>query len=397
MTKCRTAKTSAWFMGEEIFEEIKRPASGDVDKLCTNQINGSSRYGQTEKQGIETFNKGDGYAKSDGFILDVGDIPQGKEEEADLLGIEKLAKRNSDAAVKSARSLSKNTDGAHDSNLKIVEGKNPTLRDCALDKMGSDARKGGQTSLGGGNAESELNVKDARQQRRCPYLKDIVQHHIAKYGQSIVSSPVQVDDEVTTTCDLEPARKKVNSRFVLPTRRDKQTSVLQVFGKPVAARLGSLEGGPVDREQNNCMQVNGDIGKPNETIVGLSVENIKYDSSRPSGGLWNEHKAVFESKDGTPESCSLDKGQYFGQLPNCTEALTANELDNDCTIQSKVGFVSINLLSPKTPYDVLLNSPKLSLKFPYKQVGRIWFFILDKLLCMIICFILITKQLILCG
>ena len=46
---------------------------------------------------------------------------------------------------------------------------------------------------------------------------------------------------------------------------------------------------------------------------------------------------------------------------------------------------------------VLLNSPKLSLEFPCKEVGRILSFNLDKLLCVIIGFILLTKQLILCG
>ena len=50
-----------------------------------------------------------------------------------------------------------------------------------------------------------------------------------------------------------------------------------------------------------------------------------------------------------------------------------------------------------TTYDILLNSPKLSPQFPCKQVGRILFFILDSFLCLIIIFILITKQLILCG
>ena len=45
----------------------------------------------------------------------------------------------------------------------------------------------------------------------------------------------------------------------------------------------------------------------------------------------------------------------------------------------------------------MLNSPKLSLQFPCKQVGRILFLIFDKLLCKIIFFILITKQLNLCG
>ena len=34
---------------------------------------------------------------------------------------------------------------------------------------------------------------------------------------------------------------------------------------------------------------------------------------------------------------------------------------------------------------------------PCKQIGRILLFILDKLLCIIKCFILITKQVILCG
>ena len=52
--------------------------------------------------------------------------------------------------------------------------------------------------------------------------------------------------------------------------------------------------------------------------------------------------------------------------------------------------------APKTPYDVLLDFPELSLLFPFKQVAKILFFILDKLLCMTICFILIIKQLILC-
>ena len=48
-----------------------------------------------------------------------------------------------------------------------------------------------------------------------------------------------------------------------------------------------------------------------------------------------------------------------------------------------------------TSSDVLLNSRKLSLWFACKQVERILFFILDIFLCLIICFTLITKQLIL--
>ena len=40
--------------------------------------------------------------------------------------------------------------------------------------------------------------------------------------------------------------------------------------------------------------------------------------------------------------------------------------------------------APNTPNVVLLNSPKLSLQFLCKQVGRIWVFIKDKLLFMII-------------
>ena len=60
-------------------------------------------------------------------------------------------------------------------------------------------------------------------------------------------------------------------------------------------------------------------------------------------------------------------------------------------------FEVITLSAPNAPYDLLLNSPKLSQCFPCKHVGRILFFILDELLCMSICLILITKQLILCG
>ena len=47
----------------------------------------------------------------------------------------------------------------------------------------------------------------------------------------------------------------------------------------------------------------------------------------------------------------------------------------------------------QTRHDILANSPKLSLKFPCKQVGRILFFNLDKLLCTLIFFILITNNL----
>ena len=50
------------------------------------------------------------------------------------------------------------------------------------------------------------------------------------------------------------------------------------------------------------------------------------------------------------------------------------------------------LTVPNTPCDILLNSPKLSLQYPCIQVGRILIFILDKLLCMTMCFILITEQ-----
>ena len=49
------------------------------------------------------------------------------------------------------------------------------------------------------------------------------------------------------------------------------------------------------------------------------------------------------------------------------------------------------------PYDVLLNSPKLSLLLPCKQAGRILFFISEKLLCMIKCFVLTIKQIFCVG
>ena len=65
-------------------------------------------------------------------------------------------------------------------------------------------------------------------------------------------------------------------------------------------------------------------------------------------------------------------------------------------LRLSVYILSLMPSAPDTPYDVLLNSPKLSLWFPYKQVGRVLFFLLDTLVCMIIYFILITKQLILC-
>ena len=42
--------------------------------------------------------------------------------------------------------------------------------------------------------------------------------------------------------------------------------------------------------------------------------------------------------------------------------------------------VQVSSLSFPNTYDVLLNSPKLSLQFPCKKVGRILFVILDKLL-----------------
>ena len=42
-------------------------------------------------------------------------------------------------------------------------------------------------------------------------------------------------------------------------------------------------------------------------------------------------------------------------------------------------------------------SQTVSVKLPCKHVKRILFFILDKLLCSVICFILFTKQLVLCG
>ena len=42
-------------------------------------------------------------------------------------------------------------------------------------------------------------------------------------------------------------------------------------------------------------------------------------------------------------------------------------------------------------------NPKHTTLFPSKQVGRVLFFILDKFMCVIFCFILIIKQLIRCG
>ena len=45
----------------------------------------------------------------------------------------------------------------------------------------------------------------------------------------------------------------------------------------------------------------------------------------------------------------------------------------------------LTLLASNIPYDVLLNSPELYLQFCSKQVGRVLFFILDKLLYIIIC------------
>ena len=59
---------------------------------------------------------------------------------------------------------------------------------------------------------------------------------------------------------------------------------------------------------------------------------------------------------------------------------------NVCFITTTLTHSALN-----TPFDVLLNSPEMSCK----EYGRICF-ILDKLLCMIICFILIIRQLILC-
>ena len=48
-------------------------------------------------------------------------------------------------------------------------------------------------------------------------------------------------------------------------------------------------------------------------------------------------------------------------------------------------------------HNLLLNSPKVSLNFSCRQVGRVFFFILNKLWCTVICFnLLITKQLIWC-
>ena len=41
--------------------------------------------------------------------------------------------------------------------------------------------------------------------------------------------------------------------------------------------------------------------------------------------------------------------------------------------------VALTLSAPKTPYDVLMKSPNLSLRFHCKHIGSISFFILDKL------------------
>ena len=42
----------------------------------------------------------------------------------------------------------------------------------------------------------------------------------------------------------------------------------------------------------------------------------------------------------------------------------------------------LNLALKATTFDVLPNSPKLSQKFPYQQVGRVLFFVLNKLIYM---------------
>ena len=58
------------------------------------------------------------------------------------------------------------------------------------------------------------------------------------------------------------------------------------------------------------------------------------------------------------------------------------------TVNTGLSTYTWDPLSPKhaTCYDVILNSPKLPLKFPCEQVGRNLLFIEEKLLCMIICF-----------
>ena len=59
-------------------------------------------------------------------------------------------------------------------------------------------------------------------------------------------------------------------------------------------------------------------------------------------------------------------------------------------------FFYLTLSNPKRPYDVLLNSPNCLYSFLVSRFGEFHCFILDRLLCKINYFILITKQPILC-
>ena len=89
----------------------------------------------------------------------------------------------------------------------------------------------------------------------------------------------------------------------------------------------------------------------------------------------------------------LEKGRSFDSASICT---SGREVMSFLSLKEPGRrWETLFAAKPNTPHEVLLNSPKLSLQFPCKQIGRIWFFILYKLVCMITWIILITKQLIL--
>ena len=105
-------------------------------------------------------------------------------------------------------------------------------------------------------------------------------------------------------------------------------------------------------------------------------------------------KSELHGKTGPDNSCDLLKctkniqsGPLFASADTLTEIFFTN---SDCCRL-------LTITAPNMLYGIMLNSPKLPLLLPSKQVGRICFFILDKLLCMIKCLILTTKLLILCG
>ena len=126
----------------------------------------------------------------------------------------------------------------------------------------------------------------------------------------------------------------------------------------------------------------------------LSLENIEIPVGPPG------EKDKLDSKYSDTEKNCVSRLHEFCQAYHLEQPVSV-DVPQDERANPRLHYVAFQvgqqLYGVGEGWLVFTNSPKLSLDFPCKQVVKILFFILDKLLCMIICFILITKQLYLCG